>query len=319
MHITLIFQIVLFIHCIPYPHEQRHSSSYSKLISVNVLKTLHDLCETLHLHIYYFLLIYSTYPSLLKPSCNSQTFFKIPFQFYIFFQQSPWIFLLQFRETLLKTTLCISFTPLSISLTSTPWNLVPVPPLHQNYSIMISYDFLDNISNECFWVLIFVNFCSIWSFPVHSFMTFSSSLVPWHCSSLFSNLLQCPFSDFFMGSAFMYSSLNTAVPQCSVLAVFSHSKFSLNDFIYIHPFSCSHRRWNHNSKQACPSLYVNNHMNNIIALKEKKTLFESESRGAQLNCRHIGGFCEKVRLSWPKSKLEGHVPSWEKIMPGGLR
>lgn len=158
------------------------------------------------------------------------------------------------QRKLLKTTICISFTPLSISHKSTPWNLVPVPSLHQNYSITISYDFLDNKSNWCFWVFIFVNFCSIWPFPIHLSWNFLHHWLPWHCSSLFSNLLQCPLTDFFMGSAFMSSSLNTAVPQGSVLAVFSYSKFSLSDFIYIHSFSCNHRCWNHNSKQACPSL-----------------------------------------------------------------
>jgi len=51
----------------------------------------------------------------------------------------------------------------------------------------------------------------------------------------------------------------------------------------------------------------------------RRRLFLSESRGAQLNCKHTGGFYEKVRLSWPKNKMEGHVPSWEKTVPGGLR
>lgn len=32
----------------------------------------------------------------------------------------------------------------------------------------------------------------------------------------------------------------------------------------------------------------------ISVLKGKKRLFKSESRGAKLNCRHSGGFYEKV-------------------------
>lgn len=126
-----------------------------------------------------------------------------------------------------------------------------------------------------------------------------------------------------MGSAFMSSALNIAVPQGSVLAVFSHSKFSLNDFICIHSFSRNHRCWNHNSKQACPNLQVNNHMNNIIvtvisALKKKMTLFEWKQGSStklqahwkflwegqvKLTKEQNGGTCSKLRKDharWPE-------------------
>lgn len=39
--------------------------------------------------------------------------------------------------------------------------------------------------------------------------------------------------------------------------------------------------------------------------RKRRTLSESESSGAKLNCRHSGGFYENVALSWPKSKVRG--------------